>query len=304
MEVTPAPAPRRPFDRRRRLKRPRPPTQLVDEENHNGAQFLLHHQQQQQQWQQPPRLFSLRAGASRQLRQRSGELKEEEGEEDAEAGVDGRGARAPDRETSSSSSSSRSERTKTCTIRRKNGRRRSKATAPSGTVAAAAAAAATAIALALVGAGAVVVAAAASPPLSKHPQQHQFRSATTATAALSSRLCSPAEDSRAYVTTIADNGSGGGSESVDRLLGARMLAQSLRSAGSKGDVVVLVPLDKATTATVDSLRRDGLKVHIVPRGPQAGEFLFFFILRGTSCSAVLLLHRTRILCTSVKYSSR
>lgn len=89
------------------------------------------------------------------------------------------------------------------------------------------------------------------------------------------------------MTTIADNNYGGGSgsgssrshgakvgdKSGDRLLGARVLAQSLRSAGAKGDVVVLVPLDRATTATVDSLRRDGLTVQIVPRGLQSGEFV-------------------------------
>ncbi|CAM9796160.1 unnamed protein product, partial [Sphacelaria rigidula] len=53
-----------------------------------------------------------------------------------------------------------------------------------------------------------------------------------------------------------------------QVLGPRVLAQSLRSAGAKGDIVVLVPLDRATGSNVDALRRDGLTVHIVPRGLQ------------------------------------
>lgn len=109
----------------------------------------------------------------------------------------------------------------------------------------------------------------------------------------SSRLCSPADDSRAYVTTIApddilgdgDNGEsdddlslpratfGGGGGAGDGgegggVMGARVLAQSLRSAGAKGDVVVLVPLERATEANLETLRRDGLKVLVVPRAPQ------------------------------------
>lgn len=98
------------------------------------------------------------------------------------------------------------------------------------------------------------------------------------------RLCSPAENTRAYVTTLASdsvNDSGGvgisGSSRGRRngadgggVLGPRVLAQSLRSAGAQADVIVLVPLDKATGSIVSSLRRDGLTVRIVPRGLQSG----------------------------------
>lgn len=80
-----------------------------------------------------------------------------------------------------------------------------------------------------------------------------------------SRLCAPIESARAYVTTLAAEDVGG------QALGARVLAQSLRSAGAKGDIVVLVPLDRVHGKTVDSLRRDGLTVHIVPRGLKTGE---------------------------------
>lgn len=79
----------------------------------------------------------------------------------------------------------------------------------------------------------------------------------------SNRLCAPAENTRAYVTTLAGEARG-------QVLGPRVLAQSLRSAGAKGDIVVLVPLDRATGSNVDALRRDGLTVHIVPRGLQTG----------------------------------
>ncbi|CAM9384512.1 unnamed protein product, partial [Ectocarpus sp. 12 AP-2014] len=116
-------------------------------------------------------------------------------------------------------------------------------------------------------------AAAAAAATATSPVPADFRPAATV---LSSRLCSPAEDSRAYVTTIAAIGgrfgaSGGSNrdKSGDRLLGARVLAQSLRSAGAKGDIVVLVPLERATGPTVDSLRRDGLTVQIVPKGLQS-----------------------------------
>ncbi|CAM9285561.1 unnamed protein product, partial [Ectocarpus sp. 4 AP-2014] len=122
-------------------------------------------------------------------------------------------------------------------------------------------------------------AAAAAAATANSPVPADFRPAATA---LSSRLCSPAEDSRAYVTTIAAIGGGfgasggsNGDKSGDRLLGARVLAQSLRSAGAKGDIVVLVPLERATGPTVDSLRRDGLTVQIVPKGLQSagGEII-------------------------------
>lgn len=79
----------------------------------------------------------------------------------------------------------------------------------------------------------------------------------------STRLCAPADDARAYVTTLAGEARG-------QVLGPRVLAQSLRSAGAKGDIIVLVPVDKATGTNVDALRRDGLTVHIVPRGLQTG----------------------------------
>lgn len=82
----------------------------------------------------------------------------------------------------------------------------------------------------------------------------------------SNRLCAPAENTRAYVTTLAGEARG-------QVLGPRVLAQSLRSAGAKGDIVVLVPLDRATGSNVDALRRDGLTVHIVPRGLQTGGCL-------------------------------
>lgn len=84
--------------------------------------------------------------------------------------------------------------------------------------------------------------------------------------ATTSRLCAPAEGARAYVTTLAGEARG-------QVLGPRVLAQSLRSSGAKGDIVVLVPLDRASGANVDSLRRDGLTVHIVPRGLQTGTSL-------------------------------
>lgn len=80
-----------------------------------------------------------------------------------------------------------------------------------------------------------------------------------------SRLCAPPESARAYVTTLADE------ETVGQGLSVRVLAQSLRSAGAKGDIIVLVPLDRSHGKTVDSFRRDGLTVHTVPRGLQTGE---------------------------------
>lgn len=92
-------------------------------------------------------------------------------------------------------------------------------------------------------------------------------------AATAGRFCAPAESARAYVTTLAGEARG-------QVLGPRVLAQSLRSSGAKGDIVVLVPLDRATGANVDSLRRDGLTVHIVPRGLQTGGLL----LRHVVCS--------------------
>ncbi|CAB1103174.1 GT8 [Ectocarpus sp. CCAP 1310/34] len=120
---------------------------------------------------------------------------------------------------------------------------------------------------------ATAAAAAAAVATVTSPVPADFRPAATA---LSSRLCSPAEGSRAYVTTIAAIGGGfgasggsNGDKSGDRLLGARVLAQSLRSAGAKGDIVVLVPLERATGPTLDSLRRDGLTVQIVPKGLQS-----------------------------------
>ena len=115
---------------------------------------------------------------------------------------------------------------------------------------------------------------------------------TAATGATtSSRLCSPADDSRAYVTTIApddingdhDLGDGDDDASLPRasvgggegsegqgggVMGARVLAQWLRSAGAKGAVGVLVPLERASEANLEALRRDGLKVQVVPRAPQ------------------------------------
>lgn len=100
-----------------------------------------------------------------------------------------------------------------------------------------------------------------------------------------SRLCSPADSARAYVTTLASSGAGNGKGSKgyttvsDQVWGARVLAQSLRSAGAKGDIVVLVPTDRATAANVDSLRRDGLTIEFVPRG----------LLSGTSTNSLIIL---------------
>lgn len=84
----------------------------------------------------------------------------------------------------------------------------------------------------------------------------------------SQRLCTPPEEARAYVTTLAN---GGDRKDFDVALGPRVLAQSLRMAGAKGDIVVLVPVDRYTGTTVDALRRDGLTVYAVPRGLQSGE---------------------------------
>lgn len=137
----------------------------------------------------------------------------------------------------------------------------------------------------------------------------EFRTTAAGATTTSSRLCSPADDSRAYVTTIAPDdvlgdqdigngdddvsllratfgggeggGAGGGEGQGGGLMGARVLAQSLRSAGAKGDVVVLVPLERATEANLEALRRDGLKVQVVPRAPQqqAGERVFSVSVR-------------------------
>lgn len=103
--------------------------------------------------------------------------------------------------------------------------------------------------------------------------EHRLPASGPISTATAARLCSPADDSRAYVTTLASgHGAPGGGA-----IGARVLAQSLRSAGAMGDVVVLVPLDKASGENVESLRRDGLTVHIVPRGLQSGDLFLFFV---------------------------
>lgn len=98
------------------------------------------------------------------------------------------------------------------------------------------------------------------------------KTAASAAASTSSRLCAPGDGARAYVTTLAEEEAGG------QALGARVLAQSLRSVGAKGDIVVLVPLDRATGENVNALQRDGLTVHIVPRGLQTGEILLLFFV--------------------------
>lgn len=163
-------------------------------------------------------------------------------------------------------------------------------------------AAAAAVALALLSTLGSAMGLPSSPAPAQHQHQQQQSSlleniaaaaTTTTTRTTTSRLCSPADNARAYVTTFpTDSGGGhggaGGSGVSNRgdggahgagVLGARVLAQSLRSAGAKGDVVVLVPLDKATGANVDSLRRDGLTVHIVPRGLQSGECVIIICVR-------------------------
>lgn len=244
---------------RKRLKRPRPPTQLRQQ----GANDLIFSSHQWQTRNLPVSRAPPAANAQRSHgEERMGDAASAVGADNIPAAVGassscssycccrcrcgGADARAARSHTFSSRGAVRPRR------------RRRAATATQ-------ALAVTAVALTLVRAG-----SSAAPT-----QQQQHRQARSSTTALSSRLCSPSEDSRAYVTTIADNDGGGGSsgraKSGDRLLGARVLAQSLRSAGARGEVVVLVPRDRADAATVDSLRRDGLTVQVVPRGLQSGE---------------------------------
>ncbi|CAM9184361.1 unnamed protein product [Ectocarpus sp. 8 AP-2014] len=222
------------------LKRPRTPTQLKEETNDHIA------------WQQQP-LGAFDPSAAARHRTRG-------------AGQEGEGASATRGAKDNDGSVGTGEGNGGRGHLRGPGRRRSAAASPLPRQRAAATAV---LAATLLRATAAAAAAAAA----TSPLPADFRPAATA---LSSRLCSPAEDSRAYVTTIAAGGfgaSGGsgsnGDKSGDRLLGARVLAQSLRSAGAKGDIVVLVPLERATGPTVDSLRRDGLTVQIVPKGLQS-----------------------------------
>lgn len=233
------------------LKRPRTPTQLKEEPNDHFV------------WQQQQLLGAIDPSAAARHRSRDavqgGEGASAAGgaKDDGSVGIGEGGSRGqlrgPERRRRSAATSPRSAATSPLP------RRRAAATAV--------------LAAALLRAAAVVTAATATSPLPA-----DFRPAATAP---SSRLCSPAEDSRAYVTTIAAIGGGvgasgsNGDKSGDRLLGARVLAQSLRSAGAKGDIVVLVPLERASGPTVDSLRRDGLTVQIVPRGLQSGKQVLF-----------------------------
>lgn len=109
--------------------------------------------------------------------------------------------------------------------------------------------------------------AAASPTNSRESANKNTNEANTAVSP-SQRLCTPPEEARAYVTTLANESD---REDVDVALGPRVLAQSLRMAGAKGDIVVLVSIDRYTGTIVDALRRDGLTVYRVPRGLQSGE---------------------------------
>ena len=126
-------------------------------------------------------------------------------------------------------------------------------------------------------------ASAAHAPSASNPGINHKKKDGTTTTSHSSRLCTPPERARAYVTTLASDSGGeaggrGNGGVSDAALGPRVLAQSLRSAGAKGDIVVLVPLDRYTGTSVDALRRDGLTVHIVPRGLQSGGLcsLYFY----------------------------
>ncbi|CAM9231367.1 unnamed protein product, partial [Ectocarpus sp. 12 AP-2014] len=208
------------------LKRPRTPTTLKEETNDHIA------------WQQQP-LGAFDSSAAARHRTRG-------------LGQGGEGASATEGDKDDDGSVGTGEGGGGRGHLRGQGRRRSAAASPPPRQRAAATAV---LAVALRATAAAAAAATATSPVPA-----DFRPAATV---LSSRLCSPAEDSRAYVTTIAAIGGGfgasGGSnrdKSGDRLLGARVLAQSLRSAGAKGDIVVLVPVERATGPTVDSLRRD------------------------------------------------
>lgn len=115
-----------------------------------------------------------------------------------------------------------------------------------------------------------VAAAAQSPSAPTNSRESANKNTNGASAVLSPshRLCTPPEEARAYVTTLANESD---REGVDVALGPRVLAQSLRMAGAKGDIVVLVSIDRYTGTIVDALRRDGLTVYRVPRGLQSGE---------------------------------
>lgn len=114
-------------------------------------------------------------------------------------------------------------------------------------------------------------------------------------AASASRLCSPADSARAYVTTLAScGGKDKDSTGSGQVLGARVLAQSLRSAGAKGDIVVLVPMDRATAANVESLRRDGLTVQIVPRGLLSGMYEYDHSLLHLWCVSRSIMSSTMV----------
>ncbi|CAM9320735.1 unnamed protein product [Chrysoparadoxa australica] len=69
------------------------------------------------------------------------------------------------------------------------------------------------------------------------------------------RLCAPLESRRAYVTSLT--------KASDHVLGARVLARSLRDASVAAEIVVLVSSDRADPGTLAALRRDGLIVHVV-----------------------------------------
>ena len=271
---------------RRRLKRPRPPTQLRqrDEEAANDLIFSS------RQWQQPPTLrvaHAPPAGADVQQQHRH------QGARVGDAAANSRPAAPVESSGRRGGKDTHAVQGDACVSRAAGGRsvhharRRPRRRAATTTRALAATAVALTLIRAAAAAGASTLFSEQEQQQQQQQQQQQHRQARSSTTTALSRLCSPAEDSRAYVTTIADNGSGSGKGGVDksgdRLLGARVLAQSLRSAGAKGEVLVLVPRDRANTATVDSLRRDGLKVQIVPRGLQSGEKMSSSTVQASVC---------------------
>lgn len=67
------------------------------------------------------------------------------------------------------------------------------------------------------------------------------------------------------MTTLASSGS------QHHVLGARVLAQSLREADADADVVVLVGEEQVSQGTLSTLRGDGLEVRVVPLSPSRAE---------------------------------
>ena len=67
--------------------------------------------------------------------------------------------------------------------------------------------------------------------------------------------CIPEECRRAYVTTLV--------APSDHVLGPRVLAQSLREAGARAQVVVVLSRDRADSATLALLKNDGFVAHVM-----------------------------------------